>query len=46
MNFQDVFKVDHIGMVSKDIVGFIMVLFFSFSIKIDGKRVEIDFKML
>ena len=44
--FGDVFKVDNVRLVSKDIPGFIKLIIFWFCIRMGGKKVKIDFEML
>ena len=44
--FWNIFKVDHVGLVSKDILGLIKVLLFWFGMRMGGKKVGIDFEML
>ena len=44
--FWEIFKVDRVELVSKDILGLIKVVIFSFGIRMGGKKVGIDFEIL
>ena len=45
-HFWVIFYNDHVGLVSKEILGLVKVLIFFFGIRMGGKRVRMDFEIL